>query len=326
MMHLDSPKTASVKDYLRTVDFETSEVKVYWTDEHGSWRRETFASRPDNVVVQLLIAPQGHQINARIAVEKPPARMRMFGGVGGTSEVHQDYTADRLIYKCRLDPSVDNSGYAGVVRVFRMGGSARIDGDKLVVEDASSVMLLTRIEWFADYSEGKVEALRQAVEQLSPDYDATLERQREVQSEAFNRVTVDFGGASQYGLSTEELLADQRSRPDYSPALLEKIFQMGRYWFIYTSGKYPTMVAETNANIKSPAAASACGGSVMNRRSAKPCPMLSLMRSATSPGPRSLANPPNRRVRTRMHGGVGGVSGQPTPIPNYTASALTRHF
>ena len=119
----------------------------------------------------------------------------------------------------------------------------------LVVENASSVLLLTRIEWFADYSEDKVEALRQAVEQLSPDYNAILERHRKVQSEAMNRVTVDFGGASQYGMSSEELLADQRSRRDYSPALLEKIFEMGRYWFMYTSGKYPSMVAETNANI-----------------------------------------------------------------------------
>jgi len=111
------------------------------------------------------------------------------------------------------------------------------------------VMLLTRIEWFADYSEDKVEALRQSVEQLSPDYNAILERHRKVQTEAMNRVTVDFGGATQYGLSSEELLADQRSRQDYSPALLEKLFQMGRYWFMYTSGKYPTMAAETNANI-----------------------------------------------------------------------------
>ena len=173
----------------------------------------------------------------------------LFGGNIGESEIKQDFNEERLIYKCILDPSVDNSGYAGVVRVVRSGGSARMDGDTLVVENASSLMLLTRIEWFADYSEDKVEALRQAVEQLSPDYDAILERHRKVQSEAMNRVTVDFGGASQYGMSTEELLADQRSRRDYSPALLEKIFQMGRYWFMLTSGKYPSMVAETNANI-----------------------------------------------------------------------------
>jgi hypothetical protein len=167
----------------------------------------------------------------------------------GESDIQRDFKEQRLIYKCRLDPSTDNSGYAGVTRVVRSGGSARMEDGTLVIENASSVMLLTRIEWFADYGEDKVEALRLAVEQLTPDYQAMVERHRKVQSEAFNRVTVDFGGASQYGLSSEELLANQRSRPDYSPALLEKIFEMGRYWFILTSGKYPSMAAEVNANI-----------------------------------------------------------------------------
>ena len=253
MMHLDFPKAASVKDYLRTVNFETSEVQVHWSDEHGEWVRSTFTSRPDDVVVQLLTAPQGQQVNARIAIEKYSRGRRanngLFGGTVGESEVKQDFNEQRLIYKCRLDPAVDNSGYAGVVRVIRNGGSARMDGDTLVVENAASVMLLTRIEWFADYTDDQVEALRQSVEQLSPDYQAILDRHRKVQSEAMNRVTVDFGGASQYGMSTEELLDDQRSRRDYSPALLEKIFEMGRYWFILASGKYPTMQAETNANI-----------------------------------------------------------------------------
>jgi alpha-L-fucosidase 2 len=49
--------------------------------------------------------------------------------------------------------------------------------------------------------------------------------------------------------NTEELLADQRSRPDYSPALLEKTFQMGRHWFILTSGRYPSIAAEVNSTI-----------------------------------------------------------------------------
>jgi hypothetical protein len=253
MMRLDLPKTASVKDYLRTVNFDTSEVKVHWSDERGDWLRHTFTSRPDDVVVQLLTAPKGQQVNARIAIQKYSRGRRapggLFGGNMGESEVHTDFNEERLIYKCRLDPSADNSGYAGVVRVVRNGGSARMDGDTLVVENAALVMLLTRIEWFADYSEDKVDALRQAVGQLSTEYDALLERHRKVQSEAMNRVTVDFGGASQFGMSSEELLADQRSRRDYSPALLEKIFEMGRYWFMYTSGKYPTMMAETNANI-----------------------------------------------------------------------------
>ena len=257
LMRLESPKTASVKDYIRIVNFENSEANVYWSDKNGNWNRKTFTSRPDNVVVQFLTAPKGQSVNVRIALADSQRRARprsdfegkRSGNINGESEIKRDFNERRLIYKCRLDPSMDNSGYAGVVRVVRTGGSARMDEGALIIDNASSVLLLTRIEWFADYSEDKVEALRSAVEQLTPDYSALLEKHRTIQSEAFNRVTVDFGGASQHGMSTEELLANQRSRQDYSPALLEKIFEMGRYWFLYTSGKYPTMVAEVNANI-----------------------------------------------------------------------------
>jgi alpha-L-fucosidase 2 len=252
-MHLDFSKTEAVKDYLRTLDFESTELKVHWTDERGEWVRQAFSSRPDSVVVQRFVAPQGQSLNVRIAVRKYEFPRRFggmfFGGRAAQSEVHQDYTEERLIYKCILDPSVNNSGYAGVTRVVRQGGSARMDQNDLVIENASSVMLLTRIDYFSSYSEAQVGALWQAVKELSADYPALLERARKVQSEMLNRVTVDFGGASQYAMSSEELLSEQRSSPGYSPAFLEKFFEMCRYWFILTSGKYCSMAAETNANI-----------------------------------------------------------------------------
>ena len=282
LMQLEFPKASQAKDYLRTVNFENGEIQVVWTDEHGDWVRRTFASRPENVVVQSLTAPAGRPLNVRISLQRSAEWSMRSGmdwgshsGIGATSldreaftpgnsgspaqvappkgveanDVHQDCNPQRLIYNCRLDPSVDNSGYAGVVHVVRNGGTARMDGDAVVVENASSVVLLTRIEWFADFSEDKGEAVRRALELLTSDYPALLERHQKVQSEMLNRVAVDFGGASQYGMSTEELLADQRSRPDFSPALLEKMFGMGRHWFILTSGKYPGIAGEINSTI-----------------------------------------------------------------------------
>ncbi len=82
-----------------------------------------------------------------------PARGASKGPEAG--DVRQDFNEQRLIYKCILDPSVDNSGYAGVTRVVRTGGSARMDGSTLVIENASSVMLLTRIEYFPDLQRGQ---------------------------------------------------------------------------------------------------------------------------------------------------------------------------
>jgi alpha-L-fucosidase 2 len=175
-------------------------------------------------------------------------------------DVRKDFNEKRLIYKCILDPSVNNSGYAGVTRVVCDGGSAAMDGETLVIANASSATLLTRIEYFPDFSEGQVDAVSQAVEKIAPDYSALLERHRKVQSEMLNRVTVDFGGASQYGMSVEELLTDQRSRTDFSPALLEKIFEMGRHWFILTSGKYPSISADINSTIDFQTAGAVQGG------------------------------------------------------------------
>lgn len=280
LMKLDLPKAASGMNYLRTLNFENSEIKVIWTDEHGDWVRHTFTSRPDKVVVQWLTAPEGKRMNVRISLQKSAEWSMCSGmdwgarrGIGTTDpdmkafvqmasdqkklapkgveagDVRLDSNEQRLIYKCRLDPSVNNSGYAGMTRVVRNGGSARMDGSTLVIENASSVMLLTRIEFFPDYSEDNVEALRKAVEGLTPDYQALLERHQKVQSEILNRVTVDFGGAPQYGMSSEELLSDQQSRPDYSPALLENIFEMGRHWFILNSGRYPSIAAGINSTI-----------------------------------------------------------------------------
>lgn len=254
-MLLEFPKSESIRNYLRTIDFESTEAKVLWTDERCEWVRHLFASRPENVVVQWLTAPAGKSVNVRIKISESRAPGRAPGGLGGNQPVanpsvvnQKDFNEQRLIIKGKLDTSIDNRGYAGVTRIVLNGGKASMEGDTVVIENASSVTLLTRIEYFPDYSEDKVEAVRQSLEQLNPDYTMLLERARKVQTEMLNRVTVDFGDASKYGLSTEELLSDQRSSPGYSGAFLKTFFEMCRYWFIITTGKYRTVTALTNVN------------------------------------------------------------------------------
>jgi alpha-L-fucosidase 2 len=280
LMKLIVPETSSVKNYLRTVNFENGEIKIFWTDKNGSWLRQTFVSRPDNVVVQKLTAPIGKKISVKISLEKS-AQWSMVSGmdwgatrsIGSTdpdmaaftdliaeqkklapkgveaNEVKQDCSEQRLIYKCLLDPSVNNSGYAGITRVVLTGGSAWMDGTTLVIENASSVMLLTRIEYFSNFTEDQVITLQKSVEEITLDYNSLLERHQKIHSEILNRVTVDFGSDHQNAMSIEELLVDQQSRPDFSHTLLKKIFEMGRYWFIINSGKYPSIAAGVNSTI-----------------------------------------------------------------------------
>ena len=162
----------------------------------------------------MATAPGGQSVNIRITMSEGsgvglvrPGGVQDFAGIRGRggaqsgnaeeiSNTQTDFNEQRLIIKGRLDPSVDNRGYANITRVVRDGGSAKMDGDTLVVENASFVMLLTRIEYLPDYSEEKVEVVRQSLEELTPDYPALLERARKVQSEMLNRITVGSGNGA----------------------------------------------------------------------------------------------------------------------------------
>jgi hypothetical protein len=255
-MRIEIPEAGRPKDYLRTTDFESGELNVYWTDNRGDWVRRTFVSRPDNVVVQYLTAPKGQTLNMTIAINTDGGRG---GGRGGPARpgpaedgvrYERDFNTSRLITIGHFSPDTGNIGFAGVTRVVLNGGSARMENDRLVVSDAQSVLLLTRIEWYHDYSRAQVDALASAVDQIPADYAALVARQRKVQSEIIDRVSMDFGGKSQAGMSSEELLADQRTHQGYSPALLEQIFDMGRYWLLAEgTGDYPSIAGHLNINV-----------------------------------------------------------------------------
>ncbi|GEM_PF-6292178 len=65
-MEIEQQKSGRIKNYLRTIDFESGEIKVLWEDKNGSWERQVFVSRPDNSVIQFLSAPSGQVLNTRI--------------------------------------------------------------------------------------------------------------------------------------------------------------------------------------------------------------------------------------------------------------------
>src|SRR3546814_312213 len=235
-----------VSDYLRTVSFGSGGIRVMWRDDRGDGMLRTFVSRPDNVGVQEIRGPGGKPVSATISLQSPS-----LGRHNGPVTFRQHGDEDHLVFTGRFDPAVNGNGYAGVVRIVRKGGTARLDGNKLVIENADSIVLLTRIDWFKDFDAKRVDELVAGMAGLDGDYDAMLARHRPRQAEIMNRVTLDLGGTCQQGYSGEELLDDQRTRSDYSPALLERIFDMGRYWLLLSSGEFPVqpMSGEVNINI-----------------------------------------------------------------------------
>jgi len=252
-MRIQLPEERPVTDYLRTIDFESGEVKVQWKDRYGDWDRRTFVSRPDNVVVQILSAPEGYPLEARIrldtsvAVDDHGQDLKRF--YSEQIRFDRDFSVQRLILLGHYITERGNDGYASVTRVMPEGGTARVENGALVVQGARSLLLITRVEWFKDLNSKRVTSLANALDEIAPDYTQLLARHRKVQSEVIDRACVDFGGSAQHDLSAEEMLIAQKTRTGLSPALMENLFDMGRYWLFLRSGEFPPMWGHININV-----------------------------------------------------------------------------
>ena len=266
-MRIDTPGQHAVHDYLRTIDFESGEVKVRWADSAGTWERRAFASRSENVVAQLLTAPAGASIHTRLSLDTSNLISgpldewpRVVTERVVMSPTLRDPGATAIRFEQRLDSRhillqshyvVDhgNPGYASVTRAIADGGSVRIDGNTLVVDGASSLTLMTRIQAYDDLKQLDADALGDDVNRIALSYDELLRRDRPGQANVIDRVSLNLGGGALHSMSGEEMLSDQRTRQGYNPALLENIFDMGRYWLYLRTGDFPPMWGDVNINV-----------------------------------------------------------------------------
>ena len=252
-MRIQIPERGAVTDYLRTIDFESGEVKVQWKDQFGDWERRTFVSRPANVVVQFFKAPETYPLESEISLDTSVAvddhgrDLKHF--FSERIRFNRDFTPQRLVLEGHYVTDTGNDGYASVTRVVPEGGTVKVEEGVLKVEGVRWLLLITRIDWFKSLEPEKVNSLATSLDEIAPDYSQLLAHHRSVQSEVINRAAVDFGGRDQHALSVEEMLIDQKTRTGLSPALLENLFDMGRYWLYLRSGVFPPIWGHININV-----------------------------------------------------------------------------
>jgi hypothetical protein len=217
-----------VRDYLRTEDFQTGEVAVRWTDALGAWQRRLFVSRTDNAIVLSIAGPGPHKVNCDLWMAQINHRL-----------IHSEIHSESGWITCHNVYVKGKGGYDGAIRVVARGGQTRCEAGKIKITAADEVLLLMRIEPYREAGESSMERLRADLGRLRPDYEALLRPHARAHGEIFNRVTLDVGGGADRDRPTEELLAMAKQRQRMPPALLEKMYDAGRYMFISSSGELP---------------------------------------------------------------------------------------
>lgn len=109
-------------------------------------------------------------------------------------------------------------------------------GHGLRCRNAKRLLLLTRIVDLENFGKSRIQEIQQRLSRLPADYDRLLEGHVRLHRPAMGRMTIALDQSDDRYLSSEELVAKQSDATAIVPAFLEKMFNMGRYALLSSSG------------------------------------------------------------------------------------------
>lgn len=240
-----------VRDYARSVNFQTGETVVHWADDRGVFERRMFVSRAAGVAVLLLTAPPS-ALDGRLALE-PRELSDEFNSDSDVNkrsdQVFKEHVSDIkstagdawLAYENRFTQAYPGSIHAleGYARVMATGGTTKPQDDgSLVVSGADRVLLFVDIRMLYDPNKSAKEEMKRSLDALAVDYGRLIEDHAKLHGELFNRMRLDLGGGADHQRTTEALL-ELSTYENPNRALIEKEFDAARYNIISCTGELP---------------------------------------------------------------------------------------
>ena len=258
---LTFPSAERPSDYERALDLSTAVASTQFADSAGRYRRELFASAPDQVIVLRLEAERGH-LDFDLAWRGPREIRYPAEQYSGSAMAQLSQPTDWLMHEdagpLRADATLapdgpgtilitgQNQAAAGIpsglryaLRVQAIGdGAIRSTDSGLTVRGARQITLLitaaTSYVNFHDVGGDPVAKVRTTGAAAARKSYAML-RQRHVadHQSLFGRLTIDLGQSKNAALPTDRRIAAAEAGDD--PALAALYLQYGRYLLLGSS-------------------------------------------------------------------------------------------
>jgi len=226
-LFLTMPQETAVAKYRRELDLDTGIATTSYAVDGVKFRREVFASAPDQVIVIRLTSARRGAVSTALTMTREQDAVCLSEG------------DNRLILRGQIQTKHHETGevvgmrFESHVLAIPTGGKlANADG-RLEISGAGAVTLLVAAA--TSYRGGDPEALcRQYIDGARKPYDTLRKAHIEDHQRMFRRVTLDLGGREKTSLSTDKRLrAVARGTDD--PHLVAQYFQFGRYLMMGSS-------------------------------------------------------------------------------------------
>jgi hypothetical protein len=251
-VNIQQPPVGAVRDYERTENFQTGEVTVRWKDDRGEFKRQLIVSRADNLLALSLTGPAPCEL-AFPALGQP------------LIESQQETTPEWVTYHNIYTKG--KGGYDAAVRIIRKDEGRNVLLLIRIVPWKTPLPKTTSEAWaymaenpdfkrpgiyqpvppLADSSVVAYQAVddaksllprvKESLAGVRPDYATLLAPHAAAHAALFNRVSLDLGGGADRVKTTEELLDMAKKENRLPPALMEKMYDAGRYMLICAAGE-----------------------------------------------------------------------------------------
>ncbi|MBW5445184.1 glycoside hydrolase family 95 protein [Cohnella sp. CFH 77786] len=213
--------------YERVLDLDSGIVTVSFSQGGVSFRRELFASFPDQAIVLKLSADRPGAVSFTARLER--------GGWRYADRIGR--TGDDAIWMSGSCGGEGGSLFGAVLRASAEGGTVKAIGEHLLVENADSVTLVLAAATTFRVADPVGSALDRTSMAVRLGYDELRRRHIDDYRALFSRVTLSLCKAGQQDLERMTLgrRMERLANGESDPGLFALYFQFGRYLLIASS-------------------------------------------------------------------------------------------
>ncbi|MFK7697656.1 glycosyl hydrolase family 95 catalytic domain-containing protein [Paenibacillus sp. HJGM_3] len=226
-LKLFSEMEGAFRHYRRSLDMETGEISVTWTESGIQRSKRLFVSRTDDMAI-MQIRSQGAPVPKhafQLTIHDPAQAERHDFSFG--SEAGEDYLTAWGKHGDGL------TSFCAVARIICRGGKKQVLDHRTVVEGAEEIVVLLVVS--AKEGDAAVrERLKQQLAGYDHEYTTLLERHVREHRPLFLRAGLDLEPNEQRDASNEQLLLEAYDG-DAPDALIERMYDYGRYLLISSS-------------------------------------------------------------------------------------------
>ena len=244
-------ETGPTKNYLRWLDLMTGKTTVQWENDKGAYRRELFAAYKHDVVVQRFTAPKNGlsvDITLSLPSEERPGRFgRMFKPELCSHEL--DISEDLFTMSWAYHPEYGQKGYVSVIRFIQQGGKSELIENGIRITDSDELLILSKtVKFESNFTFACADSVIEEIMAMQVDFDTYLDYNRTYIGARMNRSMLNMGAKDDFALSAEELLIRANSEQAIDAMLMDKLYDMGRFYQIMDTGNIPPMWGQHNIN------------------------------------------------------------------------------